>query len=371
MAPRTLTNLQLNRALLARQQLLKRKRVAIPRLLDQIGPLQTQEPKDAFVALWSRIEGFDSAKLKRAAEQCEIVRGSNLRCTIHTVSAADFLDYRLLLSSVIERDTANWRDRYIGLDIAKVSKAVRALLADGQPRSAREIREVLAPKFPKVHPEGISHCARIHVPVVMTPTEDRWGYSRPPKLMTAEQWFEEPLRKRALGDLLLRGIAAVGPASTADLRTWSGMPGVREALEPHLPELMVFRDEVGRELYDLPDAPRPRADTPAPVRFLGEYDNFALSHADRSRIGDSADAKLLNWSKNGRRAFTLLIDGHVRATWQINVTKSEARLTIMPFRKEPKAALDELAAEGQRFIEYMEPDAASHVVEFAKTDLRK
>jgi hypothetical protein len=189
--------------------------------------------------------------------------------------------------------------------------------------------------------------------------------------MLSDRWFDEPLRARdALGELLLRGIAAIGPASTADLRTWSGMPGVREALEPHLSELKVFRDEAGRELYDLPDAPRPRGDTPAPIRFLGEYDNVALSHADRERIVDAADAKLFNFSKNGRRAFTILIDGRVRASWQLTVKKKVATLTLMPFHKESNATLDELAAEGQHFVEYMEPSAESYAVEFAKTDLR-
>ncbi|MGH2959028.1 MAG: DNA glycosylase AlkZ-like family protein, partial [Solirubrobacterales bacterium] len=257
---RTLTTRELNRALLARQQLLARKRLSVEKTIYNVGGLQTQEPKDAPVALWSRITNFDPKKLREAAEKREIVRGSNLRCTIHTVTAQDFLDYRVTLSNVIERDTANWRDRYLGLDIPAVSKAVKKLLADDQPRTGREIGEALQAQFPKVNREGLTHCARIHVPVVMTPTDDRWGYSRPPKLALAERYLGEKLaREDAKANLLLRGIAAIGPASFADLRTWSGLTGVREALEPHLSELVIFRDESGRELYDLPEAPRPRA----------------------------------------------------------------------------------------------------------------
>lgn len=370
MAPRILTTAQLNRALLARQGLLQRKRVSVPKMIDQVGGLQTQEPKDAFVSLWSRIEGFDAQKLRRATERREVVRGSNLRCTIHSVTADSFLDHRLTLSQIIERDAVNWRDQYVGLDVPRVIRATHDLLADGQPRSAKQIGLELQPLFPKARREGLSHCARFHVPMVMTPTDDRWGYSRPPKLMLAEQWLGAPLRERPLGELLLRGLSAIGPASTSDLRTWSGMTGVREALEPLVDDLKVFRDESGRELYDLPSAPRPRADAPAPVRFLGEFDNVALSHADRARIIDPVDAKLYNFSKNGRRAYAILIDGYVRGSWQLTAKKGEARLTLMPFHEEPRAVLDELAAEGERFIEYMEPEANSYAIEFAKTDLR-
>lgn len=367
---RTLTTRELNRALLARQQLLTRKRLSVAKTIHNVGGLQTQEPKDATVALWSRISGFNPNKLRLAAEQRQIVRGSHLRCTIHTITAEDFVDYRLTMSSLIERDAKNWSDRYVGLDVAKVKKATELVLSDDVPRTAREIGEELQPQFPSVHREGLSHCARFHVPMVMTPTDDRWGYSRPPKLMLAERFLGAALKRdEDKAGLLLRGIAAVGPASFADLRTWSGLTGVREALEPHLKELVLFRDEAGRELYDLPDAPRPRPDTPAPIRFLGEFDNVALSHADRSRIVDPEDAKLYNFSKNGRRAFTVLIDGRVRASWQVVRKKQEARIIVMPFGKEPRRVLDELGEEGDALLRVLEPDAAEFVVEFADTDL--
>lgn len=369
---RQLSNLDLNRALLARQGLLARKRISVEKAIAAAGGLQTQEPRDPFVSLWSRISGFKRERLLAAAESRSIVRGSNLRCTIHSVTADDFIAFRQTLSNVVERDMANWRDRYDGLDIAKVKAAVRELLSDGEPRTAKQIGEELQPRFPQVHREGLSHCARIHVPVVMTPTDHRLGYSRPPLLMLAESWLGEPLAPatpEAKTELLRRGIAAIGPASPSDLRTWSGMTSVKEALDPLIPELIEFRDEVGRTLYDLPDAPRPRAATEAPVRFLGEFDNVALSHADRARIVDPADAKLFNFSKNGRRAFTILIDGYVRASWQIERKKDAARIRLMPFHKESKATIDAVAVEGEALLRYMEPDAEEFAVEFSKTDL--
>lgn len=368
MAPRTLTTAQLNRALLARQGLLRRKRISVARMVEQTGGLQTQEPKDAFVSLWSRVDGFRAEQLRVAAERREIVRGSNLRCTIHTVTAGDFLAFRSTLAEVIEKDTANWRHAYAGMDKDAVIAAAKRLLADDMPRSGREIGVELAEEFPSADREGLTHCARIHVPVVMTPTGDRWGYSRPPKLALAERYLGAPLAPAtpaAKTALLRRGIAAIGPASIADLRTWSGLTGVKEALEPLLPQLAEFRDEAGRTLYDLPGAPRPKATTEAPVRFLGEFDNVALSHADRARIIDAEDAKRFNLSKNGRRAHAVLIDGMINATWRIEAKRGEARLIVTPFRKLPKPTLDELSAEAEQLAKLVEPGADSYVIDVA------
>lgn len=341
---RTLSTRELNRALLARQGLLERKRVSVPKMIEKVGGLQSQEPRDPYVSLWSRIEGFDRAKLDRAADKREIVRGSWLRCTIHTVTADDFRRDRLALGPVIARDAANWRQEYVGLDIPKVRKAVEELLSDDVPRSAREIAKAIHPKFPKVSLEGLVNCARIHVPVVMTPGEAAWGYNRPPKLMLADRWVGE-LAPPDPTDLILRGIAAIGPVSTSDLRTWSGLPGVKDAIAPLLPDLKVFRDEAGRELYDLPGAPRPKADTQVPVRFLGEFDNFLLSHADRSRVIDAEFTRRFNVSTNGRRLHTFLVDGFVAGAWKPELTKKQIKLTITPFIKlsssDKRAANDE------------------------------
>jgi hypothetical protein len=360
---RTLTTRELNRALLARQGLLARKRVSVVKMIEQVGGLQTQEPRDAFISLWSRIANFDPEKLRAAAERREIVRGSYLRCTVHTITAEDFMRFRLTLSPVIERDAANWRPHYVGLDIPTVRKAVEQILSDDEPRSGREIGKLLHEQFPKLDVDGLVNCARIHVPVVMTPSDARWGYNRPPKLMLANRWFGGKLEQAQASELMLRGLAAIGPASTSDLRTWSGMPGVKEAIEPLRSELNVFRDEDGRELFDLPGAPRPKADTPAPVRFLGEFDNVVLSHADRKRVVDADDAKRFNLSKNGRRALTVLIDGHVRGSWVLTRKKQEARVTVSLFYKESKTTLDELSAEAERLVKFLEADAAEFVIE--------
>jgi hypothetical protein len=334
-------------------------------MIEQVGGLQTQEPRDAFISLWSRIANFDPEKLRAAAEKREIVRGSYMRCTLHTVTAEDFRKFRLTLSPVIERDAANWRPHYVGLDIPTVRKAVEKILADDQPRSGREIGKLLHEQFPKLDLDGLVNCARIHVPVAMTPTDDRWGYSRPPKLMLAERWLGGKLEKGQASELMLRGLAAIGPASTSDLRTWSGMPGVKDAIEPLRPELKVFRDESGRELFDLPNAPRPKADTPAPVRFLGEFDNVALSHADRARIVNPDHAKRFAVSTNGRRRYTLLVDGFVAGAWKIEAKKGEATITIWPFVKFTRDQRSEIEREAAGLAELIEPGSSALAISWS------
>jgi hypothetical protein len=363
--PKTLTTRELNRALLARRGLLARRRVSVARVVEQTGGLQTQEPRDAFISLAARIEAFDPSRLRRAAERREIVRGSFYRCTIHTVTAADFLASRAALADVIERDTANWRDRYIGLDRPAVVKAVKRLLSDDEPRSAKQIGELLQDRFPEADREGLSHCARIHVPVAMAWTGDRWGYSRPPKLVLAERWLGAslaPADAAAREAILLRGIAAIGPCTVADLRTWSGLTGVKESLEPLLPDLREFRDERGRTLYDLPNAPRPRADTEAPVRFLGEFDNIFLSHDERSRIIDPEVARRFTPGVNGRRMYTFLIDGFVGGAWKIEAKKSRATVQIRSFVPLGAGRRAEVERAALELSELIEPDAADREV---------
>ncbi|MFT4049224.1 MAG: winged helix DNA-binding domain-containing protein [Solirubrobacterales bacterium] len=358
--PKTLTTRELNRALLARQGLLTRKRVSIPRMVAQTGGLQTQEPRDAFVSLAARIDGFDPEKFRRATERREIVRGSFYRCTLHTVTREDFLSFRLALSEVIARDSANWRDAYATFDKGKVIAAIEQLLADGEPRSPKVIGDALAAQFPKASREGLMNCARCQVPVAMTPTDDRWGYSRPATLALPELFLGAELAPdtpEAKTEILRRGIAAIGPATIADLRTWSRLTGVKELLEPLIPRLREFRDEAGRTLYDLPRAPRPRPDTPAPVRFLGEFDNVFLSHDDRERIIDAGHSDRFKISTNGRRRYTFMVDGFVAGTWKPKPSRQTVTIEIEPFVKLTRSDRAAVEAEARTVARILGPGA--------------
>lgn len=363
MAPRTLSRRELNRALLARQLLLKRKRVSVPAAVHAVGGLQSQEPRDPYISLWGRISDFKRERLPRAARERSIVRAPLLRNTLHTVSPEDFVRLRVLMQPAFDGDLKNHPEQFGDIDHAKFVAAVSDLLRDDQPRTAKQIGEELAPKFRKTTPDGLARCARFLAPLVIAPTDDRWGYSRPPRFLLGERWLGSKVdAKPLLRDLVLRGIESIGPASSGDLRTWSRVAGIREALEELRPELMVFRDEAGRELFDLPDAPRPRGDTPAPVRFFGEYDNLFLSHQERSRIFDPDRAKRYQISTNGRRSLVFTYDGFGGGMWQWEVKRRVATLFANTLDKLPRAAIDEIGAEAEALLRYLEPDADEYVV---------
>jgi len=365
-----LSTRQLNRALLARQLLLKRKRLSVAKAVHAVGGLQSQEPRDPHVALWSRLSAFKSERLQQAAERREVVRGSHLRGTIHTVSTDDYLAFRLLLQPVLDRDLKNWAHLGGGFTMKALEPAARALLARQGPLTAQQIAEALAPRFPQAHKEGLARWVRTCVPLAMVPGDERWGYPRPPRFMPADDWLGQPLQAGASADamqgLVRRCLAAIGPASAADVRGWCGLGSVKAVLEAMRGELMVFADDQGRELFDLPDAPRPRADTPAPPRFLPEYDNSLLSHEDRRRIVPPEHAPHFSMTRNGRRPRALLVDGFARGGWEIVRERDTARLLLRLYEPASRAVRDEIEAEGEALLRFMEPDAARHVIELPK-----
>jgi hypothetical protein len=365
-AARTLSTLALNRALLARQLLLQRKRLSVRQAVHALAGLQSQEPRDPHVALWSRLSGFGSHRLQAAALQREVVRGTFLRGTIHTVSAADYLAFRGTLQPVLDRELKNHAHLGRGFEMPALEAAARELLAQ-QPMSAQQIGEALAPRFPKADKEGLARWVRTCMALAMVPGDERWGYSRPPRFLPADRWLgQAPGEGQPSAELLLRGLAAIGPASATDLRVWCGLGGTAKALEGLRPALRTFQDEQGRELFDLPDAPRPRPDTPAPARLLPEYDNCLLSHEDRSRIVPAAHAHRFAMGPNGRRPRAVLVDGFVRASWQVSMDKAVATLAIQPFERLTPAAVAQVDEEAQALVRFMEPDAAQHEVAWHK-----
>ncbi|MDN5782284.1 MAG: winged helix DNA-binding domain-containing protein [Luteimonas sp.] len=357
-----LDTLRLNRALLARQWLLARKRKPVRAAVRALGGLQSQEPRDPHVALWSRIAGFRGELLHEAATRREIVRGSYLRCTLHTVDADDFVDFRALLQPAIERIPANQRALVGGFDGPALEAQARALLSCG-PLTAQQVAAQLLPRFPDAQKAGIAYWVRSRLVLAIVPGDDaRWGYARPPRFVPARQWLgRAPRQDTPLAALLLRGLAAIGPASAADLRTWSGLAGIGPALASLRPQLRGFRDEAGRALFDLPDAPRPRSDTPAPVRLLPEYDNALLSHADRARIQPPRHARHFV-AANGRRPGAVLVDGFVRGCWRNASERDAAAIEVRLFEKMASAATDDVAAEAEALLRMLEPGAATHVV---------
>ena len=201
------------------------------------------------------------------------------------------------------------------------------------------------------------------LPLVHVPPRGTWGRGGAVPAVLAEQWLGRALSDdRSPDELIVRYLAAFGPASVADVQEWSGLTGLRDAVERLRPRLRAFHDESGRELFDLPDAPRPDPVTPAPVRFLPEYDNLILGHADRSRMLTDEHRKAL-WTKNGLLA-AALVDGTVAATWRIDRDRKRAVLTIDPLRRLAKRERVALAEEGERLLDFTDPEPA-HDVRFA------
>jgi DNA glycosylase AlkZ-like len=320
--------------------------------------LQAQAPMPPYYGLWSRLEGFDPNELGRMLIEREAVRLTLMRGTVHLVTVRDAVLLRPLVQPAIERaHNGAFGRRMGGVDPEELGKAVRAQLADG-PLGARELGRRLVDRGLGDDAEAIGNAARVYVPLVQLPPRGVWGAGGQAKYATIESWTGGRLEQRpSIADVVIRYLVAFGPASVMDVQKWSGLTKLKPVLEELRPRLVTFVDEDGQELFDLPESPRPDAGVPAPVRFLGEYDNILLGHADRSRIIPE-DFPWEAMLAPGRFVNNLLLDGMLRATWWIErAGKRRATLAIRPFGKLSKHEQDEVTAEGQRLIDWAAADA--------------
>jgi hypothetical protein len=366
-----LTLRDLNRATLARQMLLARERIKPLRAIERLAGLQAQLARPPHVSLWSRLEGFERDELLALLRDRKAVRGTLMRGTLHVASATDFLELRPALQPMLSKGVlAVLRDRAKGIDFEDVAAIARRYLAGG-PRTFDEIRDALVAAHPTADHRAMGFIARLSLPLVQVPTDDTWGYPGSPRFALAEAWLGEKVASDppATG-LVLRYLAAFGPAAASDVETWSGMRGLKEVVEALRPKLVSLRDERKRELFDLPKAPRPPADTPAPVRFLPDFDNLVMAHADRRRFLADAHRRRV-YLPGLRLAPTVLVDGFVAATWGVTRAKGTATLTIDAFEPLPKKAQAEIAAEGERLLRFVEPEARAFDVKFANAPAAK
>jgi Winged helix DNA-binding domain len=248
-----------------------------------------------------------------------------------------------------------------GLDLGDVLPAARSLLGE-RPRTFEELRALLSERFPAANERALGYAVRTQLPLAMVPSEDRWGFPRAAAFALADEWLGEPLPKEEpLEPLVRRHLAAFGPASAADVQAWSGLGGMKAVLDGMREELAVFEDERGRELFDLHEAPRPPADTPAPARLLPDFDSLLLAHADRGRV-IADEHRPIVVTKNLRVRATFLLDGVVAGTWSIERKGRAATLRLAPFAKLRKADAKELTAEAESLLAFAEPDAAKRAV---------
>ncbi|HEY3512267.1 MAG TPA: winged helix DNA-binding domain-containing protein [Kribbella sp.] len=316
MNARVLSRRELNRALLQRQQLLRRGGGAVAELIERLVGLQAQAPLAAYVALWSRLEDFAPAELSELMTSRHVVRASLMRATIHLVTADDCLRLWALVHPVADRGLRGaFGKQLAGADIDAVVAFGAGLLSQ-EPYSRSRLRDVLGARWPEWDANAMAYAVSYLTATVQVTPRGVWGRTGPAALQTIESWLgRAPEADPSIDDVVLRYLAAFGPASVADVQQWSGLTKLREVVDRLRPGLRVYADEDGRELFDVPDGPLPDAETPAPVRFLPEYDNLLLSHADRRRVNPSARPVPLP-PGNGAAMGTVLIDGDYAADWR-------------------------------------------------------
>jgi hypothetical protein len=350
----------LNRALLARQGLLARWNAGPLEAIERIGGLQAQDPRPPFVNLWSRIEGFAREDLTGLLERREAVRATLMRGTLHIVGAGDYLAWRGPLAAMLEAVAkAIQKGRGVSLDTEALHRATRPFFAGGA-RRFEEVREALQAAFPDTDERAMGYAVRLTLPLVSPPEPVEWAFRRDPAFVLAEDWLGRAPEAQTEPDrMILRYLAAFGPASVADAQTWSGLGGLKAAFERLSGQLGRFQDASGRVLFDLPDAPRPDEGTPAPARLLDGFDSIMLAHAKRSRIIEAAHKPLIA-SRNLRVPPVFLIDGFVAGIWTTSSTKRAVTLALKPFGVLTSAARAQLAEEAERLLAFLASPAVTN-----------
>lgn len=335
MPERVLTLRELNRATLARQLLLERKRLSPTAVLERLVGMQGQWPASPYIGIWTRTTGFRRAALEHELERGNVVKATAMRQTLHLVTRRDYGLLRAALSQT------NFPDRSATAE--RLAPSVRALAAAGPVTTA----EALAHLEREHGLGGIDarrawRAARVRAHVLHHYETALWN-GRPEGRFAAVEEPEEHDPLEALAEVLRRYLAAFGPASRRDITAWSmmHMPEITRALE-RLEPLRRFRDEQGRELLDVARAPLPDASTPAPVRFLPKWDNVLLSFSDRTRVLPEPYRRIVIGA-NGDVAQTFLVDGFVAGIWRV----SEGRVVVEPFEPLARSVLREVEDEAR------------------------
>lgn len=359
MAAIVLSRRALNRALLARQLLLQRHQLEVADAIEHLVGMQAQEPLAPYLGLWSRLASFDPEDLSSliAARRC--VRGPLMRATLHLVTTGDWRRLRPVMGPVLERGfrSSPFSKFLAGIGLDELLAEGRELLA-GRPLTRSELGPLLARRWPDADPTALAYAVSYLEPVVQVPPRGLWRRSGQARWMTEQGWLgQEPSAPLAPEALIERYLAAFGPASVADIQAWSGLTGLAGAARGLQPRLRACRDERGRELLDLPDAPLPDSRTPAPPRFLPPFDNVVLSHADRTRIIAEDHRRHL---ARDRLLRAFLLDGFVAGTWRLD----GATLCIQPFAALSTSDRRALEAEAGGVLALLAPEAGGAGVRF-------
>jgi winged helix DNA-binding protein len=347
-----LTQRALNRTLLGRQGLLERTTADPIDEVERLVGLQAQEPLDPYIALWSRIEGFDPFVLSDALAGRQVVRLGLMRTTLHLATAADALRLAPVMGHIAQRTFRNtpFAKALGGLDPDAVIDAARRALIE-RPMTPTDLGRYLATTWPVPDPSALAYVARYHLSLVQVPPRGLWRRSGRPTNTLLEVWLGRAAEAAPLESIIPRYLRVFGPASVADIRTWSGLTGLGPVIERLRPTLRTFRDEAGRELFDVEDGLVVDAEASAPVRFLPRFDNVFLSHADRSRINGA-----LTWGIDFGARAPILVDGTIAGAWRVRREGKVATLTIELGRALTATERRDLDDEAERLAMFLDPD---------------
>jgi hypothetical protein len=384
-AAQPITPRELNRATLARQFLLTRERRPVLDAIAALAGLQAQNARDPFVGLWTRLEDFRREELLQLIHTREVTRATLMRATLHLVTTADYERMRPLLQHDL---VAEWRSvrRRAALepDVPEVLAAAESFFAE--PHTFAEFRPLLEALKPGRQADVLAYAVRTHLPLAEMPdAKAAWGFAGNAPFRTAESWLGRPLGATASPrDLVLRYLAAFGPASAADVRAWSGMTSqrVREAFDGLRSELVVLPGQRGALLFDLPDAPRPAAETPVPPRLLPGFDNLLFAWRDRSRVMSEEHRRRL--SAPPLMHPSLLLDGFVAGDWRIEEQGGRekagsprrrgrsdpggrVRMVIGLFHEVSKFDQEAVVHEAERLLRFLKPDALAYAVDVLRS----
>lgn len=359
--PAVLNNRELGRATLARQHLLEPSTLSVTAMVQHLYGLQAQSPTAPYFALRTRLRKFAPDELSELLISRAAVRIVCMRGTVHLLLGADALVLRTLTQPIMTGDLSTNPQHsadLAGVDFAELA-AVGSGLVRERPRSIAELRDELAQRYPDRSAAALVHGLRDLLPMVQVPPRGVWGKAGQPTLTTLDNWVGQPIPvEPAPEQMVLRYLAAYGPASVQDVQAWCGLTRLGEVVDRLRPQLEVFTSESGTELFDLTDAPRPDADSPAPLRILAPFDNVLLSHADRTRIMDP-EHKAQLFTVNGIIKPAVLIDGRTVGFCAIEKSKSGVVLDVTPFGKLSKRTVAAIEREGLQLLRFAHPKAAT------------
>jgi hypothetical protein len=335
--------------------------------VERLVGLQAQLARPPYVGLWTRLEppGSVQADLAQEIDHRRIVKATFLRGTLHLLSRDDYLKFRSTLQPVLATALQDvLKSRGAEVDVPRLVEAAREFMRI-QPRSFAEITTLLTGLVPDGDPGGMRYAVRTHLPLIQVPIQKRWSYPGNPRFTLADVWLgSAPHTATHLADLVRRYLAAFGPASVADMQTWSYLQNLQPVFDRLRDELVAYRDERGRTLFDLPHLSIAAEDVPALVRFLPEFDNLLLGHHDRTRVMSKAFRSKV-YLPGLRVAATILVDGFVAGTWTTECVKQTSTVVIAPFETLSRHTRSALVEEGEQLARFVEPEAQTFAVRFA------